>query len=91
MFLSLVRPFGAVQADAIAKILRSVIFDAGLDVTEFSAKYFRPTGATVLIESGIDPEMVRKIGRWKCSSVFYAHYVHRSTPRSVVEAVLPVD
>jgi hypothetical protein len=89
VFLSLVRPYAAVQADAIAKILRSVISDAGLDVTEFSAKYFRPTGATVLIEAGHDPELVRKLGRWKCSTVFYDHYVHRKTPLSVLESVLP--
>jgi hypothetical protein len=89
VFLSLVRPFGAVQADAIAKMLRSVIFDAGLDVNELSAKFFRPTGATVLIEAGHDPEMVRKLGRWKCSSVFYDHYVHRQTPSEIVHSVLP--
>jgi hypothetical protein len=89
VFLSLVRPYAAIQADAIAKVLRSVIFDAGLDVNEFSAKYFRPTGATVLIEAGHDPELVRKLGRWKCSTVFYDHYVHRQTPVEVIHSLLP--
>lgn len=91
VFISLTRPFAAIKADAVAKILRSVIFDAGLDVSIFSAKYFRPTGASVLIESGENPELVRKLGRWKCSSVFYEHYVHRTTPTSVIETLLPAD
>jgi hypothetical protein len=90
VFMSLTRPFEALKADAVASVLRSVIDDAGLDLKVFSAKYFRPTGATVLIESGHDPELVRSVGRWKCSSVFYDHYVHRKTPVSVTESVWPI-
>lgn len=80
VFLSLRAPFGPLQAASVAKILEESICLAGLDGQGFSAKSFRPTGATSAIEQHMDPDIVRKLGRWKNSEVFYAHYVHAQTP-----------
>ena len=37
----------------------------GLGNQGFSAKSFRPTGATVAVENWVHPDVVIKIGRWK--------------------------
>ena len=88
VFLSLTKPHTAVSAQVVGKVLEQAIKLAGLPST-FTAKYFRPTGATLAIDSGQDPEIVRKIGRWKSSHVFYEHYVHSRVPPSFTTSVLP--
>ena len=88
VFLTLHAPFRAIQADTVGHILEEAIRLCGLP-REFTAKYFRPTGATKAIEEGQDPEIVRKLGRWKSSQVFYDHYVHSKTPAGLVMSVLP--
>lgn len=88
VFLSLRAPFVALQASSVAKILEESIKLAGLGERGYSAKSFRPTGATSAIESNINPEIVRKVGRWKDSEVFFAHYVHARTPDEFTDVVL---
>lgn len=88
VFLTLREPFKALEASSIAKILESSIQLAGLSDQGFTAKSFRPTGATVAIEQNINPDIVRKVGRWKNSDVFYAHYVHSRTPSCFTDNIL---
>jgi len=85
LFVSLRPPFGAISAGTIADQLNNVIKFAGLENQGFSAKSFRPTAATIAIESGCDPDIARKIGRWECPSVFYDHYVHSRTPENYID------
>ena len=66
----------------MAKIMEQSICLAGCGEHGFSAKSFGATGATSAIEQGVNPEVVRKVGRWKNSEVFFAHYVHARTPDS---------
>lgn len=49
VFILLNRPFQAIGASAIAKILVDVINSSGLSGLGFSTKSFRPTGATLAI------------------------------------------
>ena len=88
VFLSLKRPYKAISASSVAKILDSSISRAGLSGQGFSAKSFRPTGATRAIDAGIDPDIVQKVGRWKCTEVFRNHYVHSKTPKEFTSAVI---
>ena len=90
VFLTLLPPYSAISARRIGKIMDEAIKLAGLPA-HYTPKYFRPTGATQAIESGQDPEVVRKIGRWKSSHVFYEHYVHSRTPTDYVTGILPVS
>jgi integrase len=60
VFLSLNKPYKALSASAVAKVLEESIHLAGHSEMGFSAKSFRPTGATVAIESRIDPKIVQK-------------------------------
>ncbi len=64
---------------------------AGLNNQGFSAKSFRPTGATIAIDSGCDPEITMRQGRWKTRSVFFEHYVHSKPPVSMSSDILLHD
>ena len=88
VFLALNAPHNALTAVQIGQILNEAIRLAGLSGLGYSAKYFRPTGATLAVAAGIDPEVVRKAGRWKTAHVFYEHYVHSRTPAALTEATI---
>ena len=64
------------------------MYEIGGGYGGFSAKSFRPTGATVAIEEGHDAADVMKVGRWKTQTVFYEHYVHSKTPASFTESII---
>lgn len=91
VFLSLVPPYGPVSASSVASILNEAIKLAGLSNQGYSAKSFRPTGATIAIESGCDPEITMRQGRWKTRSVFFDHYVHAKPPDSMSSDILLHD
>ena len=78
LFLTTVRPFKAICSTTVSRILNDSIKLAGL--TGYTAKSFRPTGATVAIENKYDPDRVRQIGRWKTKETFEQHYVHCKAP-----------
>ena len=88
VFISVNAPFGALSSSAVAKDLQDCIDLCGLKGAGFTAKSFRPTGATVAIEKGNDPKMVQTIGRWKSTEVFYDHYVHCKTSKDFTSKIL---
>ena len=88
VFIALKAPFGALSSAAVANDLQSCVDMSGLKGRGFSAKSFRPTGATVAIDKGTDPKMVQSVGRWKSTEVFYGHYVHSRTPENFTSTVL---
>ena len=88
VFISLKAPYGPLSASAVAKDLQDCIVLCGLKGRGFTAKSFRPTGATVAIEKGAEPKMVQSIGRWKSTEVFYNHYVHCKTSNDFTDKVL---
>ena len=89
VFIALVKPYSVLCSQQISVILNQAISSAGLNGKGFTAKLFRCSGATAAIEAGQDAEIVRKLGRWKTSHVFYEHYVHSRTPSSIVNAIIP--
>ena len=58
VFLTLCRPYRAISSSTIANDLASAIKLAGLDGKGYSAKSFRPTGATISVEKGCNPDIV---------------------------------
>jgi hypothetical protein len=83
VFLTLTSPHRAISAGTVATILNDAIKLAGLDGHGYSAKSFRPTGATAAIDMKCDPEIAMQLGRWKTRSVFFDHYVHSKPPSSL--------
>ncbi len=88
VFLALQRPYKGLSASAVAKVLNSSIELAGLGGQGFSAKCFRPTGATKAVDSGLKPDTARHIGRWANPDVFEKHYLHTRVPDTYVDKVL---
>ena len=89
-FISLKYPYGALSSQAITNILNEAIELVGLPRDTFSAKCFRPSGATKAVSEGFDPNIVQKVGRWKTQSVFFGHYVHSKVPSDFTDKVLSV-
>lgn len=88
LFIQLQAPYKPITAATVGNILEEAITLAGLSTDIYSAKSFRPTGATVAINEGHDPRNVMKMGRWKTQSVFYEHYVHSRIPVSFTDDIL---
>ena len=88
VFVSLNRPFKAISSTTVSLILNESIKLAGLDCAKFTAKSFRPSAATKAVESGMDPDKARRIGRWKTPSVFFDHYVFDKTPENYTDNIL---
>ena len=90
VFISLRQPYGGLSAEAIRQVLNESIAAAGLPRHLYSAKCFRPTGATQAVACGFDPNIVQRIGRWKTTSVFFEHYVHSKVPVNYSDNVLEI-
>ena len=79
-FLSLNKPYRPLSATGVATVLNTAINLAGLDGKGYTARSFRPTGATTGVIKGQDPNIVSTMGPWKSTSVFEEHYVHTIPP-----------
>lgn len=88
VFLSLTRPYAALLAKSVAGVLNWAIALCGLDKDVYSAKNFRPTGATAAVSGGMDPDQVRLLGRWKNSDTFLKHYVHSQPSKHMSATIL---
>jgi len=86
VFLTLQRPYQALTASAVSKVLGDAIRSAGL--SGFTAKNFRPTGASKAIAKGVKPDVARHIGRWRSQEVFDKHYVHTNVPSDYLNHML---
>ena len=83
VFISLRAPYSTLSASGVAKILNECIKEAGLSESDFSARCFRPTGATAYVSSGVEHHITRTLGRWKSEECFNTNYVY---PLSAVSA-----
>lgn len=87
LFLSLKKPYQGIGADTVGSVLEKAIKLADLHHKGFTAKNFRPTGATRAIEGNIVADTVRKVGRWKSRETFEEHYVHSKPPQDFTDIV----
>ena len=90
VFIALKSPYNAIKASTVSKDLETVIEMAGLSGQGYSAKSFRPTGATTAIQRGCNPDNVRAIGRWKCREVFENHYVYPKVATRFTDTILGI-
>ncbi len=88
VFVSLRKPFHAICSTTVSVILKQAIDMAGLGSHGYSAKCFRPTGATHAVSSGLHPDIARHIGRWRSQEVFEKHYLHSKVPVHYVDTML---
>ena len=88
VFLTLRQPYRHLDAASIAKVMNEAIIMAGLDGRQFTAKSFRPTGATSAVDAAVEPDKVRRLGRWKTQEVFYYHYVRNKMNNDFTDNLL---
>ena len=88
VFTPLNFPFSALSAASIANILCTAITWAGLDGQGYTAKSFCPTGTTVAVQNGVDPDRVQQIRCWKNQECFQKHYVHTKPESSTSDLIL---
>ena len=88
VFTPLNYPFSALSASSIAGLLSQAISMAGLEGQGYSARLFRPTGASAAVKNDVDPDRVRSIGRWKNQECFEKHYVHVVPEEGTSDAIL---
>ena len=86
VFLQLSGSHDGLSVSSIARVLSGAIKDAGL--IGYSAKDFRPTGATAAVKAGVHDAAVMRVGRWRSVAVFREHYVHYQTPADFTDMVL---
>lgn len=88
VFLTLHRPYHGLSSSSISKVLQEAIDAAGLKGKGYTAKCFRPTGATKAVANGVNHDTARHIGRWASAEVFEKHYVHTRVPETYVDTIL---
>ena len=91
VFIALLPPYGVLSSATIGNILAEAIELAGLKDRGFSAKSFRPTGATLAVDNLCSPDVAMQIGRWKSQTVFMNHYVHSKVPEDYTQNLLNCD
>ena len=91
VFISLKKPYAAISAKTVSSILERSIVLAGVGNQGFSAKNFRPTGATSAVDAGISPDAIMKVGRWKSRETFMDHYVHSKPIHSFTDSVFKLQ
>ena len=74
IFIQLCSPFQGIGSNTISKILEEAIALAGL--SGFTARSFRPTGATAAMAAGVHEQTAMQIGRWKSCEIFRDRYVY---------------
>lgn len=88
LFIALHAPYKAISSETIGNILEEAIKLCGLGDKGFSAKSFRPTGATLAMATGILPETAMQLGRWKTKDTFMNHYVYPKLPEDFTSKLL---
>ena len=88
LFLSLKEPYQGITAKTVATVLNKAIRLAGLKNEGFSAKHFRPTGATTAVQNGISPDFVMRVSWWRSRDTFERHYVHAFPSKLFTENIL---
>ena len=69
-------PYAPLSAAGVADTLNKSIKEAGLKNSGFSARSFRPTGATAYVTTGVENHISRTIGRWKSEECLNSNYVY---------------
>lgn len=87
VFFTLTHPFLQVDSSTISHVLNESIWLVGLS-PQFTARCFRPTGATTAMQSGADAREVRQLGLWKSEEVFYQHYIYPTSKINITSSVL---
>ncbi|GFO31079.1 integrase [Plakobranchus ocellatus] len=89
LFVNTTPPYMAMSAASVSSVLRDSIKEAGLG-SEFTARCFRPTGATAAVLGGVAAHTARSLGRWKTDDVLFNRYVFPLDSDSITDKMFSV-
>ena len=84
LLLSFRRPHKAVASSTIARWLRTVLEDAGVDVSTFRAHSTRGAATSAAAATGISTDVILKTADWRRASTFRRFYL-RDTPSTAAQ------
>ena len=70
VFIALNMPWSALSVVVITDALNKSIALVGFKSQTFMVKSFHPSGATSVVEAGLNMDTIWAIGRWKTASTF---------------------
>ncbi|KZS04664.1 Uncharacterized protein APZ42_032312, partial [Daphnia magna] len=82
------KPFKPIGASTVARWIKSLLKEAGVDVSTFSAHSTRGAASSKAFNKGLSVETILKTGNWSTESVFSRFYKRVSNSESVVDVVL---
>ena len=83
LFLSFKRPFEPVQKGTIAKWIKQVLGQAGINTTLFQGHSVRSASCSKAVRQGVPLNAILKQGGWRTKSVFQQYYNKPLEPKKV--------
>lgn len=81
------KPFKPIGASTVARWVKSLLKEAGVDVSTFSAHSTRGAASSKAFNKGLLVETILKTGNWSTESIFFRFYKRDSNSESVVDVV----
>ena len=74
LLISFVKPHKAISTDTLARWIKEVLFEVGVDVKIFSAHSTRAASASAALSAGAPIETILRAGNWASITTFANHY-----------------
>ena len=74
LFVSFIKPHSAVTSSTVARWLRSILDQAGIDSKIFGAHSTRGASASAAVRGGVTLDDILKAANWSSESVFHRQY-----------------
>ena len=91
LFISFVKPLGAVSPATISRWIKTVLSDAGIDTSVFKVYSVRGAATSVAYNKGVPVEHILKLADWSNESTFRRFYLRSAEPGMPGSAVNVVD
>jgi len=88
LFISTVRPFGAVTSSTVGNWMKDILREAGVDTCSFSAHSTRGAAASKAAAVGIPVMSILRLASWSSESTFTTFYRREIQQQDVGAAVL---
>ena len=74
LFISYVKPFGAVSKDTISRWLKTVMYRSGIDVNKFTSHSVRVTSVSKASTNSVPVDNIMKVAGWSNAATFAKFY-----------------
>ena len=91
LFISFVKPHGAVSPATISRWIKTVLSDVGIDTSIFKAHSVRRAATSAVYNKGVPVEHILKLANWSNESRFRRFYLRSAEPGMPDSAVNVVD